>query len=713
MQVHNAVLKNAELVQEDFQLHGNGSAFVTREDELVLLSVTPQGLNLLPEKVRQLVDRGFHTIVVDMHEISKLNQDDLKLFLKSKQILENWDGWLGLVHVLSAVKDFFNSLEVSNEFKSFESVDEAVAEQVRVKNSRQDAGEDAVGELATFESASTIDEALFASNDDSAAIVDFDDGSDSTSSDTTSRSNNGTKASSPGAIKVQEIIVQAEELPRLSWQIERAIESDCKYITLRLHFNRRMASDDIELLQSARDRMAALGGQLVLAALQREVVLWLKLRNLENEFAIYDDVDSAEQAHNHHAQKSMTAEAESGLAIELQVVEFDQESAVVRAHGSLSGSREQELLSIIEIGDWNLSGLIDEIRRLGGDEVHELVLEGHTTHRITTDVTKALHKAIEMAAGVGLHLTFCLFSSENMQQLGAHKTKSNVTLCETLKEACFASAERQYKQSPFGEIEYGFNRLALQPSSLINFAQAQTETIGRGQSGAAELEELLSQRENEIVRLRSENARFQESSSSFDGEAVEAIRKQLEQANREKAKARSDSGRLEGELIELKRSIEVEKQRLAEAMQQHTTQSQKVQHEMTRLKQLAAASEDETKGLRGDIDVERSNSSRLEGRCNVISNELASEREIVSKLNLQLQAIQEPKSSGALDLDQLPDGSSDLKALLLQSEQDKLRILADAQVEIVRLTREQEALREELESAGEMIERLGKELELS
>ena len=46
-------------------------------------------------------------------------------------------------------------------------------------------------------------------------------------------------------------------------------------------------------------------------------------------------------------------------------------------------------------------------------------------------------------------------------------------------------------------------------------------------------------------------------------------------------------------------------------------------------------------------------------------------------------------------------------------EVEKARILAEAEEEIQRLTHEHELLREELESAGEMIERLGKELELS
>jgi hypothetical protein len=45
--------------------------------------------------------------------------------------------------------------------------------------------------------------------------------------------------------------------------------------------------------------------------------------------------------------------------------------------------------------------------------------------------------------------------------------------------------------------------------------------------------------------------------------------------------------------------------------------------------------------------------------------------------------------------------------------EEKARILTEAEAEIERLTEEQQLLRSELESAGEMIERLGKELELS
>ena len=46
-------------------------------------------------------------------------------------------------------------------------------------------------------------------------------------------------------------------------------------------------------------------------------------------------------------------------------------------------------------------------------------------------------------------------------------------------------------------------------------------------------------------------------------------------------------------------------------------------------------------------------------------------------------------------------------------ERDKAEIIADAKHDIERLHHEQQVLREELESAGEMIERLGKELELN
>lgn len=721
MQVHNAVLKNTELVQEDFQLHGDGSAFVTREDEMVVLSVAGDGLDLLPEKVRQLVDRGFHAIVVDLSDVEALEKDNLKLFLKSKQILENWDGWLGLVNVNEQVKGFFDDLEVSGDFKSFDSIDDAVAEQVRVQDEKLEAeknanSSDLSGSDSSFDSADLLasddltssDSALFDSAEDSAAVV-ATSGSDSSATS----SSNGTSPHS----SIKELTVQAEELPRLGWQVDRAIESGTVHVTVCLVFNRRMTGDDVDQLKKARDRLEEAGGQMILAALQREVALWLKLRDLEKEFLICDDVESAKQAHNHNSAQSLTKSAPATETVTLSVHEFDSESAIIRAPGSLSGSREQELLTIMEVGDWKLSGLVDEIRRLGGDEVHDLVLEGHTTHKITSSVKESLQKAIEMASDLGVHLTFCLFSQDNINHLNDYNSQDNVTIAETLKEACLDCAERSYQRSAFSEIEYAFNRIGLEPSSLLDFARATTEEIETPSVDQSELTEALSEKDAEIARLKQEltEARSQ-APSKFEAGALDAVKKQLEQAIRDKNTAKSESSRLEGELSEVKRRLTEANDKVSQAEANQSKKNQELQGELDQVKKDKDEADSKVEALQSELETERSKASRLEGRVNVINEELEKERESATQLKIQLQAATEQsseKSGGPIDLNALPEDATELKTLLQQSEEDKLRILADAQVEIERLTREQDALREELESAGEMIERLGKELELS
>lgn len=718
MQVHNAALKNTELVQEDFQLHGDGSAFVTREDEMVVLSVAGDGLDLLPEKVRQLVDRGFHAIVVDLEDVEALEKDNLKLFLKSKQILENWDGWLGLINVNDQIKAFFNDLEVSGDFKSFDSIDDAVTEQVRVQDEKLEAEKNASdadpndsdssfdsADLLASDDLTSSDSALFDSAEDSAAVV--------SPTESSSQSSNGTSPHS----NIKEITVQAEELPRLGWQVDRAIESGVNNVTLRLVFNRRMTSDDVEQLKKARDRLDEAGGQLILAALQREVSLWLKLRDLEKEFLICEDVESATKAHQHQSAQAITGSAEATEAVTLSVVEFDSESAIIRAPGSLSGSKEQELLTIMEVGDWKLSGLIDEIRRLGGDEVHDLVLEGHTTHKITSAVKESLQKAIDMASGVGVHLTFCLFSQDNINHLNDYKSQKNVTIAETLKEACLDCAERSYSRSAFSEIEYAFNRIGLEPSSLLDFARAQTEEMDASSEDRSGFEKALSEKDAEIARLRSELTTAQNNApSKFEAGALDAVKKQLEQAIRDKNTAKSEASRLEGELAQVKRRLSEESAKVSQAESAQSKKSQDLQGELDQVRKDKEESVSKLDTVQAELEAERSKASRLEGRFNVVNEELEKERENANQLKIQLQAAQEQssdKGGGPIDLNALPEDPAELKSLLQQSEEDKLRILADAQVEIERLTREQDALREELESAGEMIERLGKELELS
>lgn len=127
----------------------------------------------------------------------------------------------------------------------------------------------------------------------------------------------------------------------------------------------------------------------------------------------------------------------------------------------------------------------------------------------------------------------------------------------------------------------------------------------------------------------------------------------------------------------------------------------------------------------------REDTRRLDGELTRLRQELDQAREAGQSAQAQLQAAVDPGEVEALkreveardgrirDLeDQLSKASTssdgvDLMERCRALEEEKAKILTEAEAEIQRLSNERQVLREELESAGEMIERLGKELELS
>ncbi|MCW8139437.1 MAG: hypothetical protein KIT58_11115, partial [Planctomycetota bacterium] len=110
---------------------------------------------------------------------------------------------------------------------------------------------------------------------------------------------------------------------------------------------------------------------------------------------------------------------------------------------------------------------------------------------------------------------------------------------------------------------------------------------------------------------------------------------------------------------------------------------------------------DDARAAAADADEVRQRLSALEA-------ELAIREQRLEGLQADVERFQAAAPGGA------PAGSDDaLRARVRELELENARVLAEAEQEIQRLRKEQQLLREELESAGDMIERLGKELEFS
>lgn len=648
MQIHTAELSDSDLVQEEFQKNGYGSAFVTREDELVILVVRASGVSQLPDKVHQLVDKGFHAIVVDLSELDEVDNDGLRLFIKSKQVLENWGGRLSLCSLSKPVHEAFEGLGVVEEFHVFDDKDGAVegcrvfiaekkakeAAEAEAEESgddlessaetltssdmlesgddlSDDEDEDSAGDVSgepgdsidqaasALDSADRIalDSAEFAAadltasedfleSDEDLSLEDSDAGEDS----------DGSSEGEP----VELVELGGESVDGLGARVDGLLEAGAPRAMVKLKLDRRLNTDDVEVLRMARDRLSAAGGGLALVELPRDMALWLRLQGFDKEFSIFAE----------------TAEATSALR-----------------NGLSAGAS----------GDSGEAG-----------------------------------------------------ASEASEESGAEGG------AEGKGDASSTDAEPE----PSAKVE-----VIPMPSTVVN-----REDLGVAEAVEdGELEELLAQRDVEIAKLRAELANLKESvaegqkaSASAAADEVEELKSKLESERSKKSTAVFERARLEGQVQELQdRLSSAERDGVKVAELEKALEDQKAS--VKSLEERLASKDDE-------LEAAGARASKAEGRIEVLQEELGRSSRRVSELEMLVQTMEREMAEKGLDgfdPDELPEDADELKELLAKSEQEKMRILADAEVEIERLNREQDLLREELESAGEMIERLGKELELS
>lgn len=774
MQVHNAVLNGSNLVQEEFLNIGHGSAFMTREDEMVVLKVSPEGVSNLPEKIRQLVDRGFHQIVVDFSSLDHLANDDVKKVVEGKEVLENWDGRLALCSLQNGVETYLKSIDLLKDFHVFKDAETAVANHQDFTNRELEDETEEVGEIEDDEklfdselddpdmldskelmSSDLLESSDFSDSDDLDADLDTDidtddldvdleemkieDSGDDTDSDSesdgplnldelmmsgsSSNSSSSSASKSKGGFKVKEMIVQADEISKLSRQVQRSIEGGQKHVTLRLAFDRRMNSDDVEHLRAAQESLEAAGGQLALASLQREVSLWLRLRNLESEFKVYEDVDEAEVAHRKHAKVEPAASKRE--TPEIEVLKSDDEHVVLK---SSNGSAEDMsmLLSIVEVGNWTIEGLPGTVKRLGSKGVQELVVAGRASAGLTGAAEQAFKKAATQARSSNVHVTFCNFSADAASILKKLTSKGHVSIADSMADAAKTCGERIYQRTPFKELELAYNKIEasdngrVPPTASPSVAASSAVNSTQNDADTGELRTLLIRKDIEITKLKAEIENLREEKSnaaqSIVSAEVDVLQKQLEDtkkalenSTRLRNEAVSEKAKLQGQVDEFKTryQTEVDKNRASQRYSKEAMEAKNKLAEMT-----------------GQLDDQLSKTAVLDGRMSVLAGELADARERAAVLENEKSALEkrvEELEKGDLkpeaelihvNTDELPSDPDELKEMLRQSEEDKRRILLDAEAEIERLIRQEEALREELECAGEMIERLGSELQL-
>jgi len=728
--VHDCTLTSTNLVEEPFLRQGQGSAFVSRPNELVIVTVTASGLPGIQAKITQLVEKGFHSIVVSFNGLKTLERDSLKLLLKARAYVENWAGFMRVCDVGPELMTLMGALGLDKDLSPQGTRDDAIAVWKR--------------ELQGGPAVEPNPTPAPAKKNASSTFIDLGmempkPGPGSTSLDLQLEM---PKAAASGegnlpSVDIAEVVVPAEDLPKLKKQIEGILARGKKYVTMRLSFKKRMRSEDVQLLTEARDLLIQKGGQLVLASLQADVATWLKLLDYDREFVIAEDADQAELAHKKHAAggkagpaaqapKKPTGKTGAIAAIPAPMpakgafsIASRSDSAVVVKCGPGS-KRTKAPVALVTVDRTAVPQVLAEVERLSASGARDLVLDLSGIAQPKGERMDVLGEASTLAQMKGVRLSFARVSRELRAFLKLLGLEGKIAIFEDLDGAFLKHAEQLAALAPTDEIELALTRSSLggsgnalaeetraleQPrvSAAENELRAELQ---RAQARTRELEKALEQARNQpakvvekVVEKRVEVPKvvekIVEKIVEKRVEVPKADHEALNAKDRELAQARATSEKTQQELAKTKERLDFVEARYREA-----------DYARNELNAIARSSDEARKKFQAEIEAAESRVRAAENAAKAKESELnAQARTLAARVkDLEQQIAQKPRAAAT-------GGDSDQRVQKL--EREKAEILLESKREIERLTREQETLREELESAGEMIERLGKELELT
>jgi anti-anti-sigma regulatory factor len=688
--VYETSLDGESTSREAFLGANEGSAFVPRLGEVVLIRCSGGGLPALQAKAEQLVDKGLHAIVVSL---AGVDGADAAPLLDTHDHVDRFVGWVCFCDLSDDLRAKAQALAAERgvELVLAASTDQAF-ELLKAR------GEPPPSEEGVVEQAG---DASWGWSSDDAVEED---------------------ASAEGLPKVEvsELFVEATELPGLREQVSAVLGRGRHYVTLRLHVARdhRMESSDVTALSEARDLLDGAGGQLVMVALQQEFLKWLRLLDEEKNFQIVETAEDAERLHREHASRGVAV-----LGPALQVVSHEGDRYVVRPPEGETAEGETILTGrLLQLAPAGLPGLGPRIHALAEAGVQAVVVAMGQLEAVEGLRFEPVVGAIAAARARGVRLEFARVSHEVRAMLKLLHVDEGL-LHAGIDDAVLALASEVYLRAPFAEATLALAPEALSepppqqdPVSEIQFESELGELERPSETSQADaLRAELAQAQGELARLReqleqraAETAEAQQQAQ--DGAAAERQFLEAEQARR----------RAEARVEELEQELAGAREQAAQA-----EGSQALEQELSSLREQAAQSQEalaEREGRIGELEgrvgeLEQAGAQAVEDLAEAKA-ELVKARQATAEAQANAEAARSEAQAASRGAAQPGGGGSgdadgDLQARVEQLEVEKARILTEAETEIQRLLRNQEQLREELESAGDMIERLGKELELS
>ncbi|MCO5170358.1 MAG: hypothetical protein M9894_28815 [Planctomycetes bacterium] len=764
--VREVALDGGPLSEEAFVKEGQGSAFVSRPDVLVFVTTTERGLALLPAKVEQLIGRGFHHLALEAPGLKGLTPAGWEQVKAALAYTDQFAGWLALCGLAPAAREVVTASAdrdgVAGLVRLVDDRDAAIAALRRLQQEGADpllvdSGDD-----------------LGQSGDETSADDDWGDWGDAPAA--TSADSGRLPRVDVGELLVEadELGGLREQLLGALRRGKRHFTLRVHFPRQR-PVAKEDVQALIAARQAVAKAGGLLVVAALQEDAKEEVRKWLRLAGEDGQFALVETADEAERLHRRHAAgEQVTSSAPSDAAF--VVVARDDRAVVVRPAATRGAARVETTTAagrVIRIGREGLAGLPARVKRLAGEGVHDVIADLGQFREVRGESFDPMPQAVDAARRAGARLVFAEVSREVRALLKILGVPEEA-LADSLDGAALLLAAQR---PAFEELRLELDREALDapppldPVSSIDLDEEPTLGIAPARAGAEqdasrrraqelEAERDAARRQAQALEAERDAARRKAQTLEAERDAARRQAQELEAAARrvpelEEARARAeraleeqrgatqlDATRLEQRVATLERELEARRARVAElelALEQGDAQAEEARREaearaealareaealreraqaleagagrLPELEQSLEARDARVAELEAALDAARVAAADADGvrqRLSALEAELAIREQRLEGLQADVERFQAAAPGGA------PAGSDDAhRARLRELELENARILAEAEQEIQRLMKEQQLLREELESAGDMIERLGKELEFS
>ncbi|MEZ6185538.1 MAG: hypothetical protein R3F62_11080 [Planctomycetota bacterium] len=376
--VHETVVDGGLLREEPWLTKGEGSAFVSRPNDVVCVRVSDDGFSSLPLKAQQLVDHGFHAVAIELGATLSVPLDEPaenRVFgplLEAIKHVQQFVGWVGVCTTSDdARRALANLATAAGERDAFAIYPDRAAA------------------IAAYRSELTSDEPPPPPNSDWGWVLE--------------------DAAGSVEVDVAELLLEPDELEKFPEQARELTSKGRTYLTVRVHRPRgwEPSGEHVTALIQGRDVVEAAGGQLALVTPEEDLQAWLRLLGEGQRFLVVDSADEAEDQHMAHAARKVAPETPRDVPSRaFQVVSKSERSIQLRARdGGELGSTELPA-QVVRLGREGVPALAGRLLELANQDVQDVFVALTRFTDIEGERLEPLRKAAKRAEQAGMRVVF-------------------------------------------------------------------------------------------------------------------------------------------------------------------------------------------------------------------------------------------------------------------------------------------------------------------